>query len=281
MKRTNSKTSTRKKRGSAKTRTKHPFNNAAATEVAIALQKSPRDAECMKDFYEALKPMIDRALQTKFAKDLDFNTRADLSQDILLKLMRKLDLFDPKRATLFNWATAITRTMVIDFHRRNNREVPTEVMKDVPDDKRQVHLEVDTEVLSEMRSFFPFFVSTRVFNELFAIAERYRFKPNANMVTAIRHLFNENAIDYKPHGTLQDYAHFVVALYRAWMVDDAEFAHQKMRDALQNYDQVGVLRVLRHYLSEKQVVVLLHLCGGLQIKLPTPRSVLQNKPETR
>ena len=279
MKRTNSKTT--KKRGSAKTRTKHPFNNDDGTEKALTLKAHPRDPEAIKDFYEALKPMVDRALETKFAKNLDEHTRADLSQDILLKLMRKLHLFDPGRATLFNWATAITRTMVIDYHRRNNREVPTEVMKDVPEDKAKTWLEVDTEVLSEMRSFFPFYISTRVSMELFAIAERYKFKPNANMVTAIRHLFNENAIDYKAHGTLQDYATFVVALYRAWMVDDAEFAHQKMLDALNNYSHVGVLRVLRHYMSQKQIIVLLHLCGGLQLKLPTPRTVLQNKPETR
>lgn len=270
-----------KKRGSAKTKTKPFFDNDDATDKARRLNKHPRDPQCMADFYESLKPMVDRALQTKFAKNLDESTRLDLSQDILMKLMRKLELFDPMRATLFNWATAITRTMVIDFHRRNNREIPTEVMKDVPDDKSKTWLEVDTEVLSEMRSFFPFYLSVRVFNELFAIAERYRFKPNANMVTAIRHLFNENNIDYKAHGTLQDYATFIVALYRAWMVDDAEYAHQQMLKALENYSQVGVLRVLRHYMSPRQVVILLHLCGGLQIKLPTPRTVLQNKPETR
>lgn len=277
MARTNSKKG--RKPGSAKTRTKHPFDNDAATEKALALQKAPRDENCMEAFYTALKPMIDRALLTKFAKGLDEHTRADLSQDILLKLMRKLGQFDPGKATLFNWATAVTRTMVIDYYRKNKREIPTEVMKDVPDDKSKVHLEVDLEVLAEMRAFFPFYVSTRVFHELFAIAERYRFKPNANMVTAIRQLFNKNDIDYKPYGTLQDYANFVVGLYRAWMVDDAEFAQEKLKEALENYTKVGPLLVLKNYLTPRQITTLLHICGGIQMKLPTPRAVLKDRPE--
>jgi RNA polymerase sigma factor (sigma-70 family) len=273
-------TSSKPRKPAKKTRAKHPFDNDRATVAATRLQEHPKDSEAMGDFYTLLKPMVDRALSTKFARGADESTRQDLSQDILLKLMHKLPQFDKERASLFNWATAIIRTTVVDYYRKANREVPSDLTPNSA--TAPEHVQVDAEVLSEMRAFFPFPVSTRVFHDLFAAAERYRFRVNNNLTGAIAHIFNENKIDYRAYGTLADYAQFIVMLYRIWVLPEDDLLWRKLEEAVEKDPNVGPLRLLNAYLNKRQLCTLLHLCGGMSIKLPSPKRLLERvDPPTR
>lgn len=270
------------KRKPGKPKAKMMFDNDVGTQLALALQKEPKNPDCIGDFYSVMRPMVRRALETKFAKGIDSSTLDDLTQDILLKLINKIDKYDVHKAKLFNWATMVLRNTAIDYFRSAGRNVPSKLTKDLPaKPSKTTWMNVDAETLSDMRAFFPFYVSNRVFYELFAALERYRFTPSDNLINAIGKIYKEAGIDHKRYGKLKEHAQFLVGLYRAWMLDDASYQHEKLQEAINDSEQVGLLRLLQHYLPKKSLMILMHLTGGMKHRLPTPHALIKQKPKSR
>lgn len=272
-------TSTKKKKRTAKTKSSLPFDNKAATVLALDFKKHPDDNDRGGAFYSVMKPMVDAAL-LKFAPREDDSTRDDLAQDALLKLMRNLRYFTPKKGTLFSWSTRIVKNMTLDYFRRKKDSITVEALDGVPDVVPR-RLEVNLEGLSEIKSFFPFYVSTRVFNELFAVIEHHKFQPTERAVAGVTVIFRKNKIPYHKYGTLQEITQFLIMLTRAWFLDSAPIAHEKLEEAIIRNGRLDAVRALAHYLPPKMMATVLHICGGMTVKFPTPRGLLNKRKKTR
>lgn len=263
------------RRAAARKRALLTFDNVKATTLAEELQTYPKDPERIRAFYVALKPMVDKALQTKFAKDLDHPTRDDLSQDILLKLMAKIGQFKSSKAPLFNWVSTVIHNTVLDYRKKYRKEVRlSHVTPGSSTATVDGWVEADADTLSEMRAFFPFYVSSETFYDLFSAVEQHNFKASNNLATAIGKVLKARKINYAKYGSLLEYAQFMVVLYRAWMVKDDPELYQRVGEASRNYDAVNPVRVLGHYLQPKQLALVLHLLGGVPVKLPTPGKIV-------
>lgn len=109
----------------AKRNVANSSNNAAvdaqywsAQMVAVSVQ---RDRASFMRIYDYFAPRLQRYLLGLGAPD---NMAEELSQEALLRLWRKADLFDPKRASLSTWLFRIARNLHIDHVRREPHWLP-------------------------------------------------------------------------------------------------------------------------------------------------------------
>ena len=80
----------------------------------------------------------------------------DLCQDVFEKVARKIDSFDPARASIGTWIYSITRNSVIDFYRRSHphEEMDERVVQDGSVDDEMLNNEM-LEALAEALGKLP------------------------------------------------------------------------------------------------------------------------------
>ena len=73
------------------------------------------DAEKLyTDYYRKVRSFI-------ASKVNSYQDAEDLTSDVFVKVYKKLDTFDPKKANVSTWIYTIARNTVIDFYRTSNQ----------------------------------------------------------------------------------------------------------------------------------------------------------------
>lgn len=91
------------------------------TRVSLILRlRHSSDAEAWQEFVEIYQPLIYRIAVNRGLQPADAR---DLTQDVLLRVAKAVNQWNPNPAkgTFRGWISRITRNMVIDYFRSNNR----------------------------------------------------------------------------------------------------------------------------------------------------------------
>lgn len=91
------------------------------TRASLILRlKDADDATAWQDFAEVYQPLIYSLARQRGLQEAD---AFDLTQEVLTRVARSIASWDPdpKRGTFRGWLATITRNMVVQFFRQNNR----------------------------------------------------------------------------------------------------------------------------------------------------------------
>ena len=92
------------------------------TRKSLILRASdPKDHDAFEEFVEYYTPFISVVICKMNVNPSDSD---DLRQDLLLKLWKKLSMYDPQheKATFRGWLRTVTRNGILEFFRRKNRD---------------------------------------------------------------------------------------------------------------------------------------------------------------
>lgn len=244
--------------------------------MAIKLQESPSNSSLQGDFYTIMQPMVVAAVNT-FAKSADIHTRNDLVQDGLLKLIDKIEVFNRKSGKIHSWATQIVKNMCIDFFRlrRQNTVLVDHETLDLMHEGTVDKL-IDTEFFTELRAFFPFYCSTRLFALLYEAVERSGFTISPAVIRRIDSILTKEEIDTSSAGRPVDIAQFLVAMIRGWLFMHNEDQQADIVKRIESYPRLGAIRALTHYIGAKRAALSVFLLGGMSVKVPTAAEILEH-----
>lgn len=96
----------------------HIFNQDPLTDLAVRMKKGDRKAAAK--LYDELAP---KAYGFFFTRTGHRQTAEDLSQEIFMKLVEKIEIFDETRGRFVVWFWQIARNMLVD-HYRGKKETP-------------------------------------------------------------------------------------------------------------------------------------------------------------
>lgn len=259
-----------------------PFDNDAVTLVALELKKKSGSIRLQGQFYSLMKPMVEATVNT-FAVGVEFHVKEDLVQDALLKLIVKIDSFKPRNGRLHSWATQIIRNMCIDYFRRNKRNrmvaadgVTESLVAKEPDETTGDGL------LSEIRSFLPFYCPASVFYEIFEVLEGTNFTVSHTVVKNVNRLCRKHKIPTDAYGSINELVQFLIALIRGWLAAHNPDAGDALLARMESSKRLTPVRALMHYLGAKRTAVVIHVLGGLTVRIPTAAEILaDDDPEFR
>lgn len=263
---------------------KQPFDNDAVTLVALDLKKKPGSIRLQGQFYELMQPMVEATVNT-FASDVEFHTKKDLVQDALLKLIVKIDKFKPRNGRLHSWSTQIIRNLCFDYYRRNKRN---KLNEDISGDAvsnlqaKETASLTDDSLLSEIRSFLPFYCPASVFYEIFEVLEGTNFNVNHTVVKNVNRLCRKHKIPTDSYGSINELVQFLIALIRGWLAAHNPDAGDALLARMESSKRLTPVRALMHYLGAKRTAVVIHVLGGLTVRIPTAAEILaDDDPEFR
>ena len=210
-----------------------------------------------------------------FAKSADAHTREDLVQDSLLKIDAAIESFNRKNGKMHSWATKIIKNLCIDFFRRQRTEYvdheTLELMHEGTVDKI-----LDTEFFTDLRAFFPFFCSSRLFALLYEAVERSQFTISPAVIRRIDTILTKEDIDTSSAGRPVDIAQFLVAMIRGWLFMHNEEHQAEIVKRIENYPRLGAIRALKHYIGAKRAALAIFLLGGMSVKVPTAKEIMEH-----
>lgn len=252
--------------------TRYPFDSGSAEDILMALRDDPQCSKIQGDFYTALRPMVLGAVNT-FAQSADADTKEDLMQDAMVKIFGKVENFDPRRGSLHSWATQIIKNVCIDYFRR--KKIQAFDPKDlILLSKAEPDAVFDTEFFTDLRAFFPFFCSTRVFALLYEALELSQFHVTNAVARRMEGIFRRNGIDPSSAGTPAEIAQFLAAMIRGWLYTNNEDQQDRVMENLNKYTRLDPLRALRHYIGAHRTGLVLFLLGGMKVHFPTAQEIL-------
>lgn len=236
------------------------------------------------EFYSLMKPMVEATVNT-FAGSADFHVKEDLVQDALLKLIVKIDSFRPRNGKLHSWSTQLIRNLCIDYFRRNKRhKVNAGLDSDQisgMESKETSNISGDS-MLSDIRSFLPFYCPTHVFYEIFEAIEGTNFTVNHNIVKRVNAICRKHEIPTDSYGSINELVQFLVALIRGWLASHNPDMGGALADRMAASKRLTPMRALMHYLGAKRTAVVVHILGGLTVRIPTAAEILaDDDPEFR
>lgn len=241
--------------------------------MAVKLQKKP-STEAQGDFYTIMRPMVKATVNT-FAKSVDSHTREDLVQVSLLKIDAAIESFDRKNGKLHSWATKVIKNLCIDYFRRQRAEYvdheTLELMHEGTVDKM-----LDTEFFTELRAFFPFYCSSRLFALLYEAVERSQFTISPAVIRRIDNILSKEEVNTSNAGRPVDIAQFLVAMIRGWLFMHNEEHQAEIVKRIENYPRLGAIRALKHYIGTKRAALTIFLLGGMSIKVPTAKEIMDH-----
>ena len=85
------------------------------------------DNDSFKDFYLMYKPMIIKIISSK-CKHQD---RDDVIQEILIKIYKNRESYDPSKSKMSTWVCNISKNLVIDIYRKENNKKRKDKNSDV------------------------------------------------------------------------------------------------------------------------------------------------------
>jgi RNA polymerase sigma factor (sigma-70 family) len=221
-----------------------------------------------------MHPMVVATVNT-FAKSADSHTREDLVQDSLLKIDAAIDSFNRKNGKLHSWATAIIKNLCIDFFRRQRTEYvdhdTLELMHEGTVDKL-----LDTEFFTELRAFFPFYCSSRLFALLYEAVERSGFTISPAVIRRVDSILGKEEVDTSAAGRPVDVAQFLVAMIRGWLFMHNEEHQAEIVRRIETYPRLGAIRALKHYIGTKRAALTIFLLGGMSVKVPTAKEIMDH-----
>jgi len=88
----------------------------------------------MKDFIEIYDQYLDKIYNFVYYKTFHKETAEDLTSDIFLKALKKLETFDSSKGSLSAWLYQIARNTVIDFYRKKKPDLNIEEIWDLSDE---------------------------------------------------------------------------------------------------------------------------------------------------
>lgn len=216
-----------------------------------------------------------KATVNTFAKSADVHTREDLVQDALLKIDAAINTFDRRNGKLHSWATKVIKNLCIDFFRRQRTEYvdhdTLELMHEGTVDKL-----IDTDFFTELRAFFPFYCSSRLFAMLYEAVERSQFTISPAVIRRIDNILSKEDVDTSSAGRPVDIAQFLVAMIRGWLfMHNVEHQHEII-NRIENYPRLNAIRALKHYIGSKRAALAIFLLGGMSVKLPTAHEIIEH-----
>lgn len=117
------------------------------TSASLILRlRSAADAEAWQEFSEIYQPLVFRIARSRGLQEADSH---DLTQEVLTRVARAIDRFDPnpKLGTFRGWISRVTRNLVVEFLRNKNRLPKTsdntavfEIIKQTPDPSSESQL---------------------------------------------------------------------------------------------------------------------------------------------
>lgn len=229
-------------------------------------------------------PMVEATVNT-FASGVEFHIKEDLVQDALLKLIVKIYSFKPRNGRLHSWATQIIRNMCVDHFRRNKRnrlseDIDGEIVANLA--AKDEAATTDDGLLSEIRSFLPFYCPASVFYTIFEILEGTNFTVNHTVVKNVNRVCRKNKIPTESYGSINELVQFLVALIRGWLAAHNPDAGDALVERMAASKRLTPVRALMHYLGPKRTAVVIHILGGLTVRIPTAAEILaDDDPEFR
>lgn len=101
------------------------MSQSPKTRASLILRlRQPEDVVAWEEFVEIYQPLIFRLAQSKGLQEAD---ALDLTQDVLAKVANAVNQFnpDPNQGSFRGWISQITRNLVIDFFRKQDRQQRT------------------------------------------------------------------------------------------------------------------------------------------------------------
>lgn len=231
-----------------------------------------------------MKPMVEATVNT-FAASADFHVKEDLVQDALLKLLVKIGNFKPRNGRLHSWATQLIRNLCTDYFRRGKRHRLNSGLDDhavemMADDQKADDAEGG--LLSDIRSFLPFYCPTHVFYEIFEALEDANFNVNHNVVKRVNAICKKHEIPTESYGSINELVQFLIALIRGWLAVHNPDMGGSLVDRMASSKRLTPVRALMHYLGPTRTAVVVHILGGLTVRIPTAAEILaDDDPEFR
>lgn len=221
-----------------------------------------------------MHPMVKATVNT-FARSADSHTREDLVQDALLKIDAAINTFDRRNGKLHSWATKVIKNLCIDYFRRQRAEyvdhATLELMHEGTVDKI-----LDTDFFTELRAFFPFYCSSRLFALLYEAVERSQFTISPAVIKRIDGILaDEEGYTHKA-GRPVDIAQFLVAMIRGWLFMHNEEHQTEIVRLIENYPRLGAIRALTHYIGAHRSALAIFLLGGMSVKVPTAQEIMDH-----
>lgn len=236
------------------------------------MSKYPGSTKVQGDFYTVMRPMVIAAVRT-FIPYVDEHTQEDLVQDALLKLLAKVSTFNRKFGKLHSWATMLVKNLCVDYLRKKKLQTSThdalDILYTVPEDDS-----LDTAFFTDLRAFFPFFCSTRVFTMLYEALERSNFAVTNAVIARINRIFSKNDIDPTSAGRTAEIAQFLVAMIRGWLFMHNDERQHQIILKLTEYPRLNVVRALTHYIGAKRASLTIFLLGGMRVDFPTADEII-------
>jgi RNA polymerase sigma-70 factor (ECF subfamily) len=91
------------------------------TRLSLILRlRHPDDAAAWQEFVEIYQPLVFRLARTKGLQEAD---ALDTTQEVMTRIAKAINSWDanPNRGSFRGWISRITRNLVVDFMRSNNR----------------------------------------------------------------------------------------------------------------------------------------------------------------
>lgn len=210
-----------------------------------------------------------------FAKGADVHTKEDLVQDSLLKIDAAISSFNRKNGKLHSWATSVIKNLCIDYFRRQRTEYVDHATLDLMHEGT-VDKMLDTEFFTDLRAFFPFFCSSRLFALLYEAVERSGFTISPAVIRRIDTILTKDEVDISSAGRPVDIAQFLVAMIRGWLFVHNEEHQAEIVERIKNYPRLGAIRALNHYIGSKRAALAIFLLGGMSVKVPTAKEIMEH-----
>ena len=107
------------------------------------------DAEKLyTDYYRKVRSFIASRVNS-------YQDAEDLTSDVFVKVYKKLDTFDPKKANVSTWIYTIARNTVIDFYRTSNQTLEYDDSILIEDDEGESIINEDNlEILAKVDMIF-------------------------------------------------------------------------------------------------------------------------------
>ena len=114
---------------------------------AKLIQRAKRgDAAAFAEIYDQCQPAIYRYILSKVK---DVPTAEDLTGEVFVRLVEKIDTFTYQGRPLLAWLYTIGRNLVTDYYRRANRFLPLQMDKQLSGDLADVEETVERRVRSQ------------------------------------------------------------------------------------------------------------------------------------